>query len=86
MHKIYWVHLYKVPIDNILGTVYNSLTRSSKTTPNTQATELIILINLYHVPVSERLSNTNRHASDTEVATNLIRKRRSRVCVYQKQS
>ena len=25
MHKIYWVHLYKVPIDNILGTVYNNL-------------------------------------------------------------
>ncbi len=53
--------------------VYNSITRSNKTT-QTQATELTILINLYHVPVSERSSNTNRHASDTEVATNQIRK------------
>ncbi len=53
--------------------MYNNLTRSNKTT-QTQATELTILINLYHVPVSERSSNTNRHASDTEVATNQIRK------------
>ena len=35
---------------------------------NIQATGLTILINLYHVPVSEQLSNTNRHASGTEVA------------------
>ena len=33
---------------------------------NIQATGLTILINLYHVPVSEQLSN--RHASATEVA------------------
>ena len=25
MYKIYWVHLAKMSIDNILGTVYNNL-------------------------------------------------------------
>ena len=36
MHKIYWVHLVKMSIDNILGTVYNIATRSNKTDLNSK--------------------------------------------------
>lgn len=38
IHKIYWVHLLKMSIDNILGTVYN------KTMQNNNETQRVITI------------------------------------------
>lgn len=72
-------------MDMVHKNVYNNLNIKQHNPTQTQATEQTTLINLYRVPVSEQSSNTNRHASDTEVATKSNKEERTKSMCISKQ-